>query len=128
MTHVHRYLRWACRWVRDWFLRSYRTMVVEEALPERLERRTVYIVREGGFAEQAALVCPCGCGAVLHMNLLPDDRPCWRVTRNFDGTVTLYPSIHRKKGCRSHFWLRNGQIRWSLPALRRGFAERERLG
>ena len=32
-------------------------------------------------------------GRILHMNLLPDERPCWRVTRNVDGTVTLHPSI-----------------------------------
>ena len=91
--------------------------MVEEALPERVEQRTVYIVREDGFDEQATLLCPCGCGAVLHMNLLLDDRPCWRVTRNFDSTVTLYPSVRRTKGCGSHFWLRNGRIQWCESAI-----------
>ena len=62
--------------------------------------------------------CPCGCGRVLHMNLLPDERPCWRVTRNVDGTVTLHPSVWRKKDCGSHFWLRNGRIRWCQAGFR----------
>lgn len=86
--------------------------MVEEALPEQLDQRIVYIVREDGFDEQAALLCPCGCGCILHMNLLPDECPCWRVTQNMDGTVTLYPSVWRKKDCGSHFWFRNGRIQW----------------
>ena len=46
------------------------------------------------------------------MNLLPNERPCWRVTWNVNGTVTLHPSVWRRKDCGSHFWLRNGRIRW----------------
>lgn len=99
-------------WVEHWFVRPYRTMVVVESLPAQLLRRAVYIVRDDGFDEQVALLCPCGCGRVLQMNLLPDERPCWRVMRNTDGAVTLHPSIWRKKDCGSHFWLRNGRIRW----------------
>ena len=94
------------------FVRPYRTIVVEESLPAELLRRTVYIVREDGFEELVALLCPCGCTQVLHINLLPDERPCWRLTRNNDGTVTLYPSVWRKRHCGSHFWLRNGRVRW----------------
>ncbi|MCY4231086.1 MAG: DUF6527 family protein, partial [Alphaproteobacteria bacterium] len=36
----------------------------------------------------------------------------WHVMRNTDGAVTLHPSVWRKKDCGSHFWLRNGRIRW----------------
>ena len=89
-------------------------MVVQASLPAQLLRRTIYIVCEDGFDEQVALLCPCGCGRVLQMNLLPDERPCWRVMRNADGTVTLHPSVWRTKGCGSHFWLRNGRIWWCL--------------
>lgn len=95
-----------------WFVPPYRTMVVEESLPAQLLRRVVYIVREDGFDEQVALLCPCGCGRILQMNLLPDERPCWQLMRNADGAVTVYPSVWRKKGCGSHFWLRKGRIRW----------------
>ena len=99
-------------WAERRFFPPYRTMEVQDTLPAELVRRTVYIVREDGFDEQAALLCPCGCGRVLQMNLLPDERPCWRVMRNADGTVTLDPSVWRKKDCGSHFWLHNGRIRW----------------
>ena len=109
LRHAFRRVR---EWVEHWFVPPYRTTVVEESLPAQVLRRTVYIVREDGFDEQVALLCPCGCGRVLQMNLLPDERPCWRVMRNRDGTVTLHPSVWRKKDCGSHFWLRNGRIRW----------------
>lgn len=48
--------------VRSWFDRPYRTMTVEEALPKRLKRRTLYVVREDGFSEQAAMLCPAVAG------------------------------------------------------------------
>ena len=39
--------------------------MVEESLSALLLQRTVYIVREYGFEEQVALLCPCGCRRVL---------------------------------------------------------------
>ena len=66
-----------CAWAKRWFVPPYRTMLVQDSLPVELVRRTVYIVREDGFDEQAALLCPGGCGRVLQMmNLLPGERPC----------------------------------------------------
>ena len=112
MKRLRRFFMRACAWTERWFAPPYRTMVVEESLPARLRRRTVYIVREDGFDEQLALLCPCGCGRVLQLNLLADERPCWRVVQNVDATVTLHPSAWRTKGCGSHFRLRNGRIQW----------------
>ncbi len=90
----------------------YRTVMVNEALPRQLTRNTLYIVTDEGYEEQAAMLCPCGCGSVLHMNLLPDERPCWSVTQHPNGTASLHPSVWRQVGCRSHFWFRNGRIQW----------------
>lgn len=98
--------------IRGFFARPYRTLIVEERLPPRLRNRILYIVEEDGYEEQAAMMCPCGCRRVLHMNLLADERPCWRVTRHDDGTASLHPSVWRKKECKSHFWLRKGHIQW----------------
>ena len=112
MKRLRRVFRRVCEWAERQFFPPYRTIEVQDSLPAELVRRTVYIVREDGFDEQVALLCPCGCGRVLQMNLLPDERPCWRVMRNADGTVTLDPSVWRKKDCGSHFWLRAGRIRW----------------
>ena len=98
--------------LRRWFDRPYRTHLVEDSLPKGLNLRTLYVVQEDGFLEQAAMLCPCGCGRVLHMNLLPDERPCWRLTRHKDGTATLSPSVWSKRDCRSHFWFRQGRVHW----------------
>ncbi|MBL4890304.1 MAG: hypothetical protein JKX91_00450 [Rhizobiaceae bacterium] len=92
--------------------KKYQTHQVEEYLPEMLNKGCLYIVSEDGYFEQAALVCPCGCNSILHLNLIADEHPCWTVTTHGDGTSTLHPSVWRKVGCESHFWFRNGEIHW----------------
>ena len=95
-----------------WVIPPYRTLLVEGSLPRQLKRRTLYIVQEDGFKEQAAMICPCGCKRVLQMNLLPDERPFWQLTEHKDGTASLHPSVWRKKDCGSHFWFRHGRVQW----------------
>lgn len=119
MKFVTQYRTWARRrynlsrdWVLDVIGQPYHTETVKECLPEQLRRRTLYVVEEDGFEEQAAMMCPCGRDHILHLNLLPDERPLWRVTRHEDQTVSLHPSVWRKKDCWVHFWFRNGQIKW----------------
>jgi hypothetical protein len=88
-----------------------RTQNVEE-LPERLDARFVYIVGEGNHQWFATMLCPCGCGGTIYINLMPDSRPLWELTENDDRKVSIHPSIWRTKGCRSHFFLRNGVVVW----------------
>jgi hypothetical protein len=95
-----------------WLVPPYATRIVEDYLPKQLQKRTLYIVQEDGLFEQAAMLCPCGCKRILHMNLLPDEHPCWRVAQHKDGTATLAPSVWRKTDCQSHFWFTRGRIRW----------------
>ena len=59
--------------------------------------------------------CPCGCGSVLDVNLLPDDKPIWRASVTPDDLPTLHPSVWRKVGCKSHFFMRDGGIVWCQP-------------
>jgi hypothetical protein len=89
--------KWARAQLARVWPRPYRELTVTERLPRKLKRRVLYVVQEDGFEEQAAMICPCGCGAVLHMNLLPDERPCWKLTRHDDRTVSLAPSVWRQK-------------------------------
>lgn len=102
----------ARQWAIDVFVPRYRVVDVEANLPSRLKRHKLYVVQEDGFEEQAATLCPCGRNHVLHLNLLPDERPCWRLTRHAGGHATLNPSVWRQKDCRSHFWLRGGRVIW----------------
>lgn len=104
----------AAAWANSWFDPPYRTVIVTGNLPVKLRKRRFYIVEEDGFEEQAAMLCPCGRGHILHMNLLPDERPLWRVTRHEGGVAMRHPSIWRQKDCRSHFWFRRGRVIWVL--------------
>jgi hypothetical protein len=102
----------------------YSTVRVAER-PDRLEPRTLYVVGEGKDRFCAAMVCPCGCGADLYMSLVVGDEPSWRAKTHRDGATSLFPSVARKTGCRSHFVLRRGRVTWcawespSVPRRRR---------
>jgi len=90
---------------------KYQAERVEET-PDILDKFTVYLVGSKKSIWHAEMICPCGCGAVLSMNLQNDFRPCWRATVFRDKTISLYPSVWRKVGCKSHFILRRGAVRW----------------
>ena len=91
--------------------RPLKTAVVED-LPEKPLPSTVYLVGEGEYLWSVAFVCPCGCGELVQLNLLPDARPRWSAERHPDGTVSVSPSVWRVAGCRSHFFLRRGRVEW----------------
>ena len=106
---------WA--WLRSWFVRPAMpvqplTTVHAEELPEVPDPAAVYVLGEGDYHWFVALVCPCGCRATLHMSLLPDAEPRWKLIEHKDGTISLQPSVWRTVGCRSHFFLRHGRIQW----------------
>ena len=83
-----------------------------EEFPDLLKPATLYIAGEEPHMWAAALLCPCGCGDVIHLNLLEQANPYWSVRRHRDGSVSLMPSVWRTKGCRSHFFIRNSRIDW----------------
>jgi hypothetical protein len=103
--------RWQ-NWLRDRLRVRFRTEYVDEDAPARPLARTLYVVTEDGAPWSAAMLCPCGCGETLHMNLLPDERPVWKLSVDGAGFGTLHPSVHRLKWCRAHFWFRAGKVHW----------------
>lgn len=92
-------------------VRQLETVRTEE-LPQNLSWQEVYVLGEGGNVWFVALLCPCGCGALLQMSLLPGADPRWHLIQHDDGSVSLQPSVWRKVGCRSHFFIRRGRIDW----------------
>lgn len=80
--------------------------------PDALKPLTIYLAGEDGHLWGAALLCPCGCGERIELNLLQQVRPCWTMESHVNGTVTLTPSVWRQKGCRSHFFIRVGRVDW----------------
>jgi len=101
-------------WIRGRFQpKPIRFNVVHlEELPDTLDAAAIYIAGEGLHQWFAAMLCPCGCGEILYMNLQEHTRPRWSVVYHGDNTVSLSPSVWRKVGCQSHFFLREGQIVW----------------
>ncbi len=92
-------------------LKPWRAVRMEE-FPDHLEPGKVYLAGEGDNIWAAAMICPCGCGEVIELNLLKQTRPCWSFQEHANGTISLAPSVWRRKGCRSHFYLRGGRIEW----------------
>ena len=62
----------------------------------------------------AVFLCPCGCKARVHLVLCPtDEGDSWGCNEIRVGEpVTFTPSINGKYGCKSHFFLKEGEIRF----------------
>lgn len=109
-------MSWIARlwsWVKGFFRREperLTTVRVEEP-PEVFRPRTIYLLGEGEHIWSVAMLCPCGCGEQIQLSTV-GGRPRWSVKIDRDGTVTLTPSVWRKVGCESHFFLREGIVQW----------------
>ena len=101
-------------WIRAKFWNKPIPLIINHAgeLPDSLEKKYLYLIGENDYLWIAALICPCGCGETIQLNLLSEAKPCWKIQNKYNGTITLVPSVWRKKGCRSHFLIKNGVIIW----------------
>jgi hypothetical protein len=63
-----------------------------------------------GIPRLLLLMCPCGCGEQLPMNLDSRAGQAWRLYRGRNDSLTLYPSVWRESGCESHFIIWRDQI------------------
>jgi hypothetical protein len=62
------------------------------------------VIVERGRPRHLLIACPCGCGEAYPVNLDPRTGPAWRLrTNRGSSSVTLFPSVWRESGCRSHF-------------------------
>ncbi len=112
-------LRKVWRWVRGCFSkreRPFRTWIVDD-VPETLAKNVVYVVGENGHYWSVVLLCPCGCRAVIQLNLVEGVSPRWIFEVEVDESLTLQPSVWRTEGCRSHFFLREGKVQWCLAQV-----------
>ena len=67
------------------------------------------VLVERGYPRLVVLACPCGCGEQLPVNLDPRAADAWELYRGENG-ASLYPSVWRESGCRSHFIVWRDQI------------------
>lgn len=79
---------------------------------DKIRSDTIYIVGENYYVWLAAFKCPCGCDELIHLNLLPEASPCWRIYYENEKLISIFPSIVRQKRCKSHFTINRGRINW----------------
>ena len=79
--------------------------------PRKIARRRLVRMIDEGEPWAVVMMCPCGCGEVLELSLSPASKTFWKLAVEADHP-TLHPSVWRKTGCRSHFWVRRGRVRW----------------
>lgn len=80
-----------------------------EYMPKLLEPSVLYYAEEFGAA---AHLCPCGCHHRVQTPVGPSDYSLSVGKRG----PTLYPSIGNwQRPCRSHYWIRNGEVIWDEP-------------
>lgn len=100
------------RWIRGQRKYDFTVQRLED-VPTSPRADIVYLVGEKDFEWVAILLCPCGCGELIQLNLLEcSSRPQWDVVFSNDGAATITPSIWKNKGCHSHFIIRDGNIHW----------------
>lgn len=106
-------IRWMLALIRG--LRGDYPVVRLEDFPDTLEPRTLYAIADAGSAPwAAALLCPCGCKAMVQLALVSGAAPSWRLRIDWLRRPSLHPSVQRITGCRSHFWLARGVVHWVL--------------
>ena len=64
-----------------------------------------------GVPRSVAIACPDGCGEQLTINLDRRAGPAWRFFGS-DSGVSLFPSVWRDTGCKSHFIVWRSKIFW----------------
>lgn len=95
----------------QWFARRVE-IATGDFLPTVMPMRNLVLLRDGNEDWSVGFACPCGCQRTIELLLVPDADPHWQLTTDLKGRPSLTPSVWLKGGCRSHFWIRKGQIVW----------------
>ncbi|MDO9399674.1 MAG: DUF6527 family protein [bacterium] len=80
--------------------------------PEFYKNKTIYIISEEEFEWVIMFKCPCGCNEKIKLNLLESSKPKWTYFIK-DKNISIFPSVERVNGCKSHFIVNKGYIEWS---------------
>jgi hypothetical protein len=91
----------------------FRAKYVSE-LPDQPLPWVVYLGRDSNkIVWGGVMQCPCGCKESIHLNFVHGHDAVWTYRVKRDGTITLFPSIWKNHGCRSHFFVREGLLQWA---------------
>lgn len=90
---------------------AYRTLETTPANSEVADGELIEVIHDGSPL-WIMFKCPCGLGHVISLPAAKDRRPHW-TTSIRNGRVTLSPSVYRREGCFSHFWITGGDVFWA---------------
>ena len=102
---------WRKTWGR-WGPRRRLRVVAGDSLPRRLPKRDLVLARDDDEDWCVGMLCPCGCKSPIELLVIQEATPRWDVSVDPKGFPSLRPSVWVQTGCRSHFWLRGGQVHW----------------
>jgi hypothetical protein len=83
-----------------------------DILPAKLPKRDLVLTEDDGELWSVGMQCPCRCGDIVELMLLTDATPRWTLMVDAKGRPSLSPSVWRKAGCRAHYWVVEGRVRW----------------
>lgn len=86
--------------------------IVDRPSSESMEDFKVYYIGTEQWKWLIMFKCPCGCGDIVNLSLLEKSKQFWRVEIMSDKYFSIYPSIDRTVGCRSHFFIKNNEVEW----------------
>lgn len=76
-----------------------------DLIPEVKEENIIYISDK---YEIAVHLCACGCKNKVVTPIVEKE---WSLTID-DNLVSLYPSISNRFECKSHYWIKEGNVIW----------------
>jgi hypothetical protein len=100
----------------EWLRQEYRYRY-EDDFPKSFKENIIYIVGDLKRPWLLAFKCPCGCQAVIQLNLLKEASPNWKFKISKWKGISIFPSIWRTMGCKSHFFVRHGRIEWTASRV-----------
>lgn len=110
-NRIINFLKWLFQPLSSFWDDTYSVLYVEDPV-DNPKSKILYIIGTVEEPWQVELVCPCGCNEKIVLPVNESTSPRWDLKILNHRTPTLHPSVWRSKGCKSHFFLRNGKVIW----------------
>src|ERR1041384_6295147 len=92
-------------WFQDIFYPHIVKVPDQATAMAKLKPGIIVLVMPGNKPKSLKILCPCGCGDVVSINLMPQSAKAWRLWGDFRHGLSLWPSVWLDVGCKSHFIL-----------------------
>lgn len=110
-TAVVNFFKWLFQPLAGLWDKPYSVEYIEDPV-ETPKKKVLYIIGTSDEPWQVELACPCGCKDKIVLPVNDSTEPRWAIQLTNELPPTLSPSVWRSKGCKSHFFLKQGRIKW----------------